>query len=349
MQNALEHGHQKSGAILAHLSDQNYRALIELCPDAIIVHDGETVILANRAMADLVGLSSPEEIVGSFVLDFVVVSSRALVQERMRHVHEIPSAPLVDEIWRKVDGSEVKVEVAARHVPWVAPQAAMVIARDVTERRRLEEEREKLLLEKELLMREVHHRAANSLQLVQGLLKLQARAAESEAARNHLWEASARIGTISSLHSRLQKESSAVEGDARAYMEGVIADLRIALGETSDRQIMLNACDVGALVLKADLLVALGLIAAEAVTNSIKHGAGHIRVHLARSDEGLEIAVDDDGDGFPKDFDPMRDGAGLGMRMMASLIQARGGSIAIGERTAGVRASPGRITAMLPL
>lgn len=348
MQNAYEQSCQRPGTILAHLSDQNYRALIELCPDALIVHDGQTIILANHAMADLVGLSSPEEITGSLVLDFVAGSSRALVQERMRHVHETALPTLEDEVWTRIDGSEVRVEVAARHVPWVAPQAAMVIARDVTERRRLEEERERLLAEKELLMREVNHRVANSLQLVQGLLKLQARAAENDAARHQLWEASARISTISSLHSRLQKENSAVEGDARAYMEGVIADLRAALGETPDRRIELDACDVGSLVVKADLLVTFGLIAAEAVTNSIKHGAGHIRVHFAKGGGGLEIAVDDDGDGFPQGFDPMLDGTGLGMRMIASLIHARGGKIEVGKRDSGASSLPSRIAAMLP-
>jgi PAS domain S-box-containing protein len=347
MQDASEKGRHKAGTILAQLSDQNYRTLIELCPDALIVHDGETIILANHAMADLVGLPSIDEIIGCPVLDFVASSSRALARERIRRMHQTSSAPLVDEVWKRVDGSEVKVEVAARHVPWVAPKAAMVIVRDVTERRRLEEEREGLLSEKELLMREVHHRVANSLQLVRSLLSLQARGSNNEEVKIHLSEASARIGTISILHSRLQNDSSVVEGEVQSYIEGVMTDLRTSLGETYKRPIILDPGEMPPLTLKADLLVALGLITTEAVTNSIKYGSGHIRVRLAKGDAHLEISIEDEGTGFPQEFDATKRGQGLGMRMIASLAQSRGGKVIVGgDEGAGARS---RIAARIPL
>ncbi|MGO4572944.1 sensor histidine kinase [Microvirga sp. 2TAF3] len=342
-------GQRKPGRAFGGASGQNYRILIELSPDALILHDGERVILANRAMARLVGAGSIDDMPGWALLDFVASSSQALVEERIRHMHHVERPPLVDETWRRVDGSEVQVEVAAAPMPWVGPRAAMVIARDVTERRRLEAEREALLAEKELLMREVHHRVANSLQLVQGMLALQARGAESKAVQSQLREASARIGTIATLHGRLQNDSSAVEGEARAYLEGVVADLRVAMGETYTRQIILEKSDASPVTLKADSLVALGLIAAEAVTNSIKHGEGNIRIRLARSSSDLELTIEDEGTGFPMDFDLAKDGRGLGMQMIASLIQARGGKLAIGPCKASAAGPLSRIAATLPL
>lgn len=162
------------------------------------------------------------------------------------------------------------------------------------------------------------------------MLKLQARGSDSEAVRRQLYDASVRIGTIGTLHSRLQKEDTALEGDARSYLEGVIADRRTALGEAAHRPIVLDACEPGALVLKADMLVALGLIAAEAVTNAIKHGAGRISVRLDRTETHLELAVDDEGAGLPAHYEPVRDGSGLGMRMIASLVHARSGQITVG-------------------
>ncbi len=340
---------QEAGYTMPKLSEQNYRTLIELCPDALIVHDGRTILLANPAMARLVAVPSAVGIVGRAILDFVAPSSQAVVAERIQHMHRADPARLINETWSRVDGTEVEVEVAVAPMPWVGPTAAMVIVRDVTERRRLEAERETLLAEKELLMREVHHRVANSLQVVRGLLNLQARGATCEEVQIQLRAASARISTIGILHSRLQKDNSAVEGEVTAYLEGVIADLRMSLGESYKRPIILDAAEEPPLTLKADLLVALGLIAAEAVTNSIKHGEGEIRICLTKNDGSLTLTIEDEGQGFPYGFDPAKDGKGLGMRMIASLTQARGGKVTVGAPHAGAFVPQSRIAAILPL
>ncbi|ANY77980.1 hypothetical protein BB934_06800 [Microvirga ossetica] len=349
MQTALLSGRQKASSPFAELNDQNCRTLIELSPDALIVHDGEVVVLANLATAHLVGAHSMDEVIGYPILEFVAARSRSFVEERIHQMHRTGYAPLVDETWHRLDGSEVEVEVAARHMPWLAPKAAMVIARDVTERRRWEAEREKLLAEKELLMREVHHRVANSLQLVRSMLNLQARGSDNEAVKIQLSEASARIGTIGILHSRLQQDSSVVEGEVQPYIEGVMTDLRSSLGETYQRPIILDPGEMPPLTLKADVLVALGLITTEAVTNSIKYGSGNIKVRLAKTDACLEISVEDEGKGFPKDFDAAKDGRGLGMRMIATLARSRGGSVTFGSGLAEAGVSSSRIAATIPL
>jgi len=331
------------------MSEQTHRTLIELSPDALIIHDGQIVILANSAMARLIGARSVGDMIGLGLRDFIAPTSWALVEERIQAMNDLNPTSTVDETWRRIDGSEVRVEVAATPMPWIGPRAAMVIARDVTERRRLEAERETLLAEKELLIREVHHRVVNSLQLVQSLLRLQARHAVSRDVQIQLYQASARIGTIGILHHRLHKDGSAVEGEVRDYIEGVMEDLRTVLGEAYERPILLETGDVRPLVLKADFLVTLGLVAAEAISNALEHGDGPIRVRLSKSDAGLELSVEDDGPGFPRDFDPAANRRGLGMRVMTSLVETRGGRIVIGSRETDAPAPASRIVLTLPL
>lgn len=329
------------------LSEQAYRALVDLSPDALFMHDGHIVILANPAMVRLVGARSADEMIGRTLRDFITPLSWPQVEERIRTMDGSTPAPLVDEVWRRADGSDVLVEVAATPIPWCSPRAAMIVARDVTERRRVEAEREALLKEKELLLREVHRRSLNSFQLVQSLLSLQARSAGGRDAQAQLSQAAARISTIGALHRRLQADGSAGEGQVRLFMEGVLEDLRTSFGGTDGRPMLLAMREGLPQVLDADLLVALGLIAAEAVGNALTFGEGPVRVGLAERDGSLELSVKDDGPGFPEGFDPASGRHGLGMRVMTALAEARGGSIAIHK--SGPHARANRIVATLRL
>jgi PAS domain S-box-containing protein len=339
-----------AGLARALTGERNYRALFELCPDALVVHDGAAIVVANKAMIDLVRARSAEDLVGRSPMSFVAPRSQTMIEARCQERQNgRRDFPLIVQAWIRLDGTEVDVEVSASSMPWVGPRAVMVMARDVTERRRLEAEREALLAEKELLLQEVHHRVANSLQLVKSLLNLQARSSANEEVRLQLTEASARIGTIGTLHTRLQKGQSAVEGEVGPYIESLMADLRSSLSGSDRRPITLESAEGVPQTLNADLLVPLGLIATEAVTNSLKHGQGRIRVLLARREANLELAIEDDGPGFPTGFDPAKDGQGLGMRMIATLAQARGGRITVGAGLDTADAPPSRIAATLPL
>ena len=175
-----------------------------------------------------------------------------------------------------------------------------------------------LLRDKDLLMREVHHRVSNSLQLVRTMLGLQARAADSET-RLQLETAGARIMSIAAVHRRLYQEGSVVEGDAAAYLSALIHDLREMLDEGAEgRTIVLEA---EPLQLPADSLTPLGLVVSELVTNAIKYGEGRVTVRVRRVAEGTEVLVEDEGRGFGSDF-VMQQRQGLGMRLIATLARS---------------------------
>ena len=178
--------------------------------------------------------------------------------------------------------------------------------------------KDSLLRDKDLLMREVHHRVKNSLQMVRTVLGLQSRTASVET-REQLELAAARIMSIAAVHQRLYEGGSVSDADARIYLTNLLGDIGEVLGPVAkSRHIVLNCEELS---LPADALTPLGLIVSELVTNAIKHGAGTIDVTVKRQQPGLLITVDDAGAGFTTDERPHQ---GFGMRLVSALAKGRG-------------------------
>jgi PAS domain S-box-containing protein len=190
------------------------------------------------------------------------------------------------------------------------------VARDITERHAHEEQlnalvsmQENKLYSSELMMKEVHHRVRNSLQLVQTLLALQGDLSGDATVSAHLQVAATRVMTVGSVHQRLYEDSGVEATNAGAYLSGLIGDLQVL---SSDRQIVFASPTI---TVPARRLAPLGLVTAELVTNALKYGKGDVRVFLEASGDGLRLTVEDEGAGFPDAF-PKPQGTGLGMRLV---------------------------------
>jgi two-component sensor histidine kinase len=202
-------------------------------------------------------------------------------------------------------------------------------------------ENQRLLSDKDLLVREIHHRVTNSLQLVHGLLSLQLRTIRDPATRVPIEEAAARVLAIAAVHRRLYRGGSPVAADADAYLHGLLDDLRLLLPSSTDRRLVL---DMQPLTLSADDLAHLGLIVVELVTNALKHGSGSVTIALTRENEELAIAVSDEGAGFPAGFDAAAT-TGLGLRVISTLTGGGPGSGILIDRSVPF----GRIVARMVL
>ena len=245
---------------------------------------------------------------------------------------------------RRDDGSIrwIRSQGVLERAPDGTPRRLIGANLDITDRRALEDEREKLLAQKDLLAAEIHHRIKNSLQLVQGLLLMQARNAAPEVAAR-LREAAARIISIAAVHRQLYEGAgpSGPVQDVGMHLAALTDGLRRSLGSPA-RQVALDvAPDVQ---LAPERMAALGLLVTELVTNALKYGAGTVTVRLraertAHAEEAA-VEVEDEGSGFPPEFDPARV-RGLGTRLALAMARQLRGTLTIGPRS--------RVTARFPI
>ncbi len=124
-----------------HESEERYRLLVELSPDAIAVHDQGKVIFVNPAGLRILGASSPEQVIGKPAMGFVHPDCRQAVAGRFRVLDRGQTAPMAEEKFLRLDGSAIDVEVTAIPIAFESKPAVQVVFRDITMRVKADEEK----------------------------------------------------------------------------------------------------------------------------------------------------------------------------------------------------------------
>lgn len=129
-------------------SEKQFRTLIESAPEAILVQSEGRLVYANPAMLRFVGSSSLDELIGQDVMEGIAPEYHDKVKERIQFQHETGRpAPPMDIEFMRVDGSRITVETTAVFLQFEGKDAHLVFIRDNTERKRVEQDRERLILE----------------------------------------------------------------------------------------------------------------------------------------------------------------------------------------------------------
>jgi two-component sensor histidine kinase len=178
------------------------------------------------------------------------------------------------------------------------------------------------LREKELLLKEIHHRVKNNLQIISSLLLLQARYLADPQARTILVESQNRVRSIALVHEKLYQSTDLTHIELGEYVD-VLVDSLFQTYDSGARGISI-VVDVRAR-LTIDVAIPCGLIVNELVTNSLKHAfprerPGTIRVAAQETGDGIELVVEDDGVGLPKHVDP-QSGHSLGLDLVFTLAR----------------------------
>lgn len=213
---------------------------------------------------------------------------------------------------------------------WIAVHA------DVTDRRRLEQESARALREKEVLLKEVHHRVKNNLQVISSLFSLQRERTDSAALRALLDESRTRVQSIALVHEQLYRSADLGVIDLDEYLRALVGALRDSFGMGA---VIFDVSAAG-VQLDVEQAVPCALIVCELVTNSLKHAfharGGRVEITArAAAGETCILEVADDGDGMPANLD-WRSTRSLGLRLVHALARQLRAVLTL-DRSGGTR------------
>lgn len=196
---------------------------------------------------------------------------------------------------------------------------------EISQRQQAEVKLRSALAEKEVLLKEIHHRVKNNLQIVSSLLQLQSQTLDSQEAIKVLRESQNRIDSISLIHKNLYTAPNIGQLDVAEYIDNLATNLLISY-QIEPAKISLETY-IDAVSLNIDQAIACGLIINELISNALKHAfinqkVGNIIISLHNLVNTIEMVVQDDGIGLPNDFD-LRNTNSLGLSLVYDLATAQ--------------------------
>jgi len=201
---------------------------------------------------------------------------------------------------------------------------------EINERERMEERLRASLSEKDILLKEIHHRVKNNLQVISSLLYLQSRKIRDEEALNMFQESQNRVRSMALVHERLYRSQDLARIDLAEYIQSLATYLFRSYGVNPEAiKLRINVQDVS---LGIDGAIPCGLIINELVSNSLKHAfpdgrKGEVAIELFPAhDSQLTLVVRDNGAGFPEDLD-FRTTQSLGLQLVITLVEQLEGTI----------------------
>lgn len=244
---------------------------------------------------------------------------------------------------QRVDRSPRRLVINAHKLDYQNEDEVRVLLSvlDVTEARRSEKQKDELLREKAILLQELQHRVANSLQIIASVLMQSARKVQSVETRGHLQDAHHRVMSVAALQQQL---ATSQIGDVK--LKPYLTNLCGSIGASMihDRDALTLDVDIDESVVPADRSISLGLVVTELVINALKHAypgqkGGRIMVSYRATGADWSLIVADDGVGMPKAAEDSK--AGLGTSIVKALAGQLAAEIAVTE------ASPGTIVTLV--
>ncbi|MBU4534982.1 MAG: PAS domain S-box protein [Euryarchaeota archaeon] len=232
-------------------------------------------------------------------------------------------------LFKKKDGSLFPVLVSPSSL--MSPEGEtyyFATFKDITPFKQIQEDLKKSLQEKEVLMKEIHHRVKNNLQIISSLLSLQSDYIQNQNDLAIFKDSQCRTKSMALIHEKLYQSGLLKSINIRDYIQALVNEL---IGTYSaERKIINLDMEVEDILLDVDTAIPLGLILNEIIANSLKHAftekEGKIKVHLKSSDNRIQVEVGDNGVGMGDDID-WRNTDSLGLQLVNSLCHQIDGEI----------------------
>lgn len=333
------------------ISQATALSLFENAAQGILtVDDSGCVVDVNAMLQSLFGYSRGELIGKSVELLLPESVSSAHIWHRAQYASNPHSRPMGQDrnlMARHKDGSEFPVEISLSYVKThVGGGLAMAFVSDITARQLVNQERDALiarlegaLAEKNVLIKEVHHRVKNNLAVIAGLLGMQSEAVEDERAVVALEKSQKRVLSMALIHEYLYATEHLDRVNFGKYIERLANDLFVSYSMQSDLGGVSVRIEAEEINLPVNTAIPCGLILNELFSNALKYafpreGTGKIAVNLTRieSDE-LVLSCEDNGIGIPDILNWQNSPGSVGFRIISILARQIEGKLTLARGT----------------
>ena len=324
-----EHSRHLEGLVGAlRDSEARYRAIVQQQTEFVVrfLPDG-TLTFVNEALCRYSGRDRAD-LIGQSLWQILSDEMRRKSQAHLENLTRDRPAGENEITWTAADGSTRWVSFVNHAL--FDDQGALVeyqsVGRDVTDRHEHEVALEQALAQREILLKEIHHRVKNNMAVISSLLSLHERDIEDPTAREVFQAMRGRIKTMSLVHEQLYRSGDFEHIDLGSYIDQVTRTLVQAQGDASGRITVHR--EISNVTLDLERAIPCGLIVTELVSNALKHAfpmgqSGAVRVSLREGASGeVELAVEDNGVG-----QDTAEGSGFGLHMVGLLVQQLGGTI----------------------
>ncbi len=313
-----------------HENETLYRALFEQSYDGVILYDAATnqAVMANQALAEMLECEITD-LIGMEPTDNINPQAFITSLETWRHTLIDGVLPPSEHRLLTHKGHLRDFEVTANTISdsrTGGPRLIQAVLRDVTDRKQAETHLKTALEEKEILLKEIHHRVKNNLQVISSLLYLQSLKITDETLLELFRESRNRVAAMGLVHEQLYQTDNFAKINFGLYARTLAESLLESYGVT-ETQISLSILTDDT-PLDLNLAIPCGLLVSEIMSNALKYAfpygqQGHISISLHLDQGAHHLRISDDGVGLP-DATQIRAGS-LGMQLIDRLVAQMGG------------------------
>ncbi len=319
-------------------SEEKYRLLVDNANEAIIVAQDMQLKFFNQKVVSVIGYSR-EELESMRFDELIHPDDRETVVSHYKKRIGGKKLPSVYSFrMRKKNGRSFWAEINAVVIEWQGRPATLNFLSDVTKRTRDQKKLKENLIEKEVLLREIHHRVKNNMQIISSLLNIQSRHIRNPQAQKLFRESQTRIRSMALIHEKLYQSENLAKVDFRAYIHTMIAHLYHFFNVSPN--VIHQNLHIDEIYLDISTAIPCGLIINELVTNSLKHAflpgvEGKISIEMTSQEKKYILKISDNGKGIAEEVDIFNTET-LGMQLVNMLIGQLGGTLSF-DRKAGSR------------
>ena len=313
-------------------SEERFRMAVECLDEGLLITDLDDVVLyVNSRISEMTGYAQ-DEMIGRPAYELILPSDQwPDLRQRNQQRSEGRSDCYEMEVVRK-DGSRFWIESNA--MPYLDGAGEVIgtlgAITDITQRKEAERQLQQSLEDKEVLLKEIHHRVKNNLQVISSLLDLQAQHFSDDRIRAAFTDSQNRIRSMALIHELLYSSTDLAQIDMGEYIQDLAMSLFSSYGdEISDVALQ---TDITSVVLDVDQAMPCGFIVNELVSNALKYAfvdgrKGVLFIGLSGgSGDSIEMVVRDNGVGLPPGFD-CQQSTSLGLRLVHTLVQQLRGKL----------------------